>query len=81
MHAFSVDGGQTTSVPAFQIRWEEGELSLLQTHLLTPGTPATGDSDGDSRDGGEPGRNPRRVWMTETGMKVMVTKALDSPPA
>lgn len=45
MHAYSVDDGETTSVPAFQIRWEEDDLSLLETHPLTPEAAATGDGD------------------------------------
>lgn len=48
MHAYSVDDGETTSVPAFQIRWEEEDLSLLETHPLTPGAAATGDTVGGS---------------------------------
>lgn len=43
MHAFTVDGGKTTSAPAFQIRWEEDDLSLLETNPLTPAAVETGD--------------------------------------
>lgn len=44
MHAFTVDGGKTISAPAFQIRWEEDDLSLLETNPLTPAAAETGDS-------------------------------------
>ncbi|KAF4977062.1 hypothetical protein FDECE_18396, partial [Fusarium decemcellulare] len=37
LHAFSVSGKKTLSVPAFQIRWAESDLSALETHPLTPG--------------------------------------------
>ena len=57
MHAYSVDDGETTSVPAFQIRWEEDDLSLLETHPLTPEAAATGDVDSDTTDDG-PLRRP-----------------------
>lgn len=51
MHAYSVDDGETISVPAFQIRWEEDDLSVLETHPLTPEAVATGDRGSDDRDG------------------------------
>ena len=44
MHAFTVNGGKTTSAPAFQIRWEEDDLSILETNPLTPAAAETGDS-------------------------------------
>ncbi|KAF4471586.1 transmembrane alpha-helix domain-containing [Fusarium albosuccineum] len=37
LHAFSVSGKKTLSVPAFQIRWAESDLNALETHPLTPG--------------------------------------------
>ena len=51
MHAYTVNDGETTSVPAFQIRWEEDDLDILETHPLA--AVETGSSDGDS--GGDSG--------------------------
>lgn len=64
MHAFTVDGGKTTSVPAFQIRWEEDDLSLLETNPLTPAAAATGGSE--NTPGGERSR-PKSASPTDRG--------------
>ncbi|KAM5354723.1 hypothetical protein ACJ41O_001370 [Fusarium nematophilum] len=43
LHASSMSGGNTISVPMFQIRWAESDLAALETHPLSPGndSPAT----------------------------------------
>ena len=40
MGAYTTSGRVTSYAPAFQIRWREDDLSLLETHPLTPGAPA-----------------------------------------
>lgn len=65
MHAFSVHGGETTSVSTFQIRWKEDDLSLLEMHPLKPAAAATGDSDGDSPNGG--GSGPKATSGVDGG--------------
>lgn len=69
MHAFTVDGGKTTSVPAFQIRWEEGDLSLLETNPLTPAAAET-DNSKDTPSDEKPGSESESPTESGTGDKI-----------
>ncbi|KAK8055339.1 hypothetical protein PG993_000566 [Apiospora rasikravindrae] len=74
-------GAQVTVAPAIQIRWRDSDLSILQTHPLTPGLLLVGDRTLPTSTSPPPAPSPTENTSMSFSTVVPVPSQTSTPPA